>query len=50
MVKRSHGEGSITRRSNNTWLAQVTIEGRRVGKTFKTRKEGQEWINVTTSR
>lgn len=46
MNKRSHGEGSLYHRGNNTWLAQVTIEGQRVSKTFKIRKEGQEWINT----
>lgn len=50
MNKRSHGEGSIYRRSNNTWLAQVTIEGKRISKTFQTRKEGQEWIHSMTNQ
>ena len=46
MNKRSHGEGSLTRRKNGTFLAQVSIEGRRVSKTFKLRKEAQEWITT----
>jgi len=48
MGKRSHGEGSISKRNNGTWLAQVSIEGRRVSKTFKTRKEALEWVTATT--
>lgn len=50
MTKRSHGEGSIYKRPNGTYLAQVTIEGRRVGKTFKTRKEAQEWITTISGQ
>lgn len=48
--KRSHGEGSLFRRPNNTWLAQVTIEGKRLAKTLKTRKEAQEWLSLTTKQ
>lgn len=47
MAKRSHGEGSVTKRKNGTYLAQVSIESKRLSKTFRTRKEAQEWI-VTT--
>ncbi|MHB8933142.1 MAG: site-specific integrase [Bellilinea sp.] len=44
MAKRGHGEGSLYKRSNGTYRAQVTIEGNRVGKTFKLRKDAQDWI------
>ena len=47
MSKRSNGEGTLCRRANGTYLAQVTIDGRRVSKTFKTRKDAQEWLNTT---
>lgn len=43
--KRSHGEGSLYHRSNNTWRAQVLIDGKRKGKTFKTQNEALEWID-----
>lgn len=46
MNKRSHGEGSLTKRANGSYLAQVTIEGKRVGKSFKLRKDAQEWITT----
>ena len=50
MNKRSHGEGSLNKRANGTYLAQVSIEGKRVSKTFKVRKEAQEWINTITGQ
>lgn len=47
MSKRSHGEGSIYQgKRDGTWTAQVTIDGKRVSKTFKARKEAQEWLNT----
>jgi integrase len=45
MSKRSNGEGTLCKRTNGTWLAQLTMEGRRISKTFRTRKEGQDWLN-----
>lgn len=50
MNKRGNGEGTLCRRSNGTYLAQVTIEGRRVSKTFKVRKDAQEWLNTTNGQ
>lgn len=50
MSKRSNGEGTLCRRANGTYLAQVTIEGRRVSKTFKIRKDAQEWLNTTNGQ
>lgn len=50
MAKRSHGEGSLNKRSNGTYLAQVSIQGKRVSKTFKIRKEAQEWITTMTGQ
>ena len=40
-----HGEGSIIRRSNGTWRAQITIYGKRRGKTFKTKSEALAWLH-----
>jgi integrase len=50
MNKRSHGEGSLNKRANGTYLAQVSIEGKRVSKTFKVRKDAQEWITTLTGQ
>lgn len=50
MNKRSHGEGSISKRSNGSWLAQVTIDGKRVSKTFRIRRDAQEWLNSMTKQ
>jgi integrase len=50
MGKRGHGEGSIRRRNNGKWLAQVTIDGHRLSKTHDTRKEAQEWVYETTGQ
>lgn len=46
MNKRSNGEGSLFKRSNGTYRAQVTIDGKRTGKTFKLRKDAQEWLTT----
>ena len=45
--KRGHGEGSITQRSYGSWRAQVTIDGKRHGKTFKKKTEAQTWLRKT---
>lgn len=42
--KRGNNEGSIHRRKNGTWRAQVTLQGRRRGHTGKTRRECQIWL------
>lgn len=47
MNKRSHGEGSIYQgKRDGTWTSQVTIDGKRVSKTFGTRREAQDWLNT----
>lgn len=43
--RRGNNEGSIYRRKNGKWQAQVSIDGSRIGKLFDTRKECNEWIN-----
>lgn len=50
MNKRSHGEGSLSKRPNGSWLAQVSIEGKRISRTFRVRKEAQEWLNNTVGQ
>ncbi len=48
--KRGNNEGSIHRQSNGSWRAQVTLDGRRLSYTAKTRQECQEWIKKTLSQ
>lgn len=50
MSKRSHGEGSISKRINGTWLAQLTIEGKRKSKTFRIKKDAQEWLSIISGQ
>jgi integrase len=45
--RRGNNEGSISPRSNGTWRAQVTLQGRRLSFTAKTRRDCQEWIRQT---
>jgi len=45
--KRGNNEGSIYRRSNGTWRGQVTLEGKRLTFTAKTKREVQAWIHKT---
>ncbi|MBW8012293.1 MAG: site-specific integrase [Chloroflexi bacterium] len=48
MVKRrGNNEGSLFKRPDGTWRAQVTIEGRRLSVSAKTRKECQGWLKET---
>lgn len=42
--KRGNNEGTIHKRANGTFRVQITIDGIRQGKTFKTRRECQEWL------
>ena len=42
--RRGNNEGSIYQRKNGKWQAQVSIDGRRIGKTLKTKLECQEWV------
>lgn len=48
--KRGNGEGSLHKRSNGTWEAQASLEGRRLSRTFKSYREGQEWLKKTISQ
>ena len=42
--KRGNNEGSIYKRSNGSWRALVTVQGKRLTHTSKTKREGQGWI------
>jgi integrase len=41
--KRGNGEGSIYRRKNGTWSAQVSLQGCRQSRTFRTQHEALDW-------
>jgi len=43
-MKRGNNEGTIFKRSNGKWSAQVSLQGRRLCCTFKTRRECQKWL------
>lgn len=42
-MKRGNGEGSVYRRKNGTWSAQVSLQGHRQSRTFKTQRDALEW-------
>ena len=44
---RGKKEGSIHQRRNGTWRVQISLEGRRLSFTAKTRRECQEWLKKT---
>jgi len=44
MVRRSNNEGSITKRPNGTWRAQVSIDGKRISHNGNTKAECQRWL------
>lgn len=50
MANRAHGEGTIYKRTNGSWRAQITIEGQRLSFTAKTRREAQEWLKKVTGQ
>jgi integrase len=47
MAKRGQNEGSIFKRSNGTWRAQISLEGKRLGYTAETRAECNDWLRRT---
>ena len=42
--KRGQGEGSIYKRKDGLWVAQMTVQGRHVSKYFKSQSECREWL------
>ena len=47
MAKRGNNEGSIYKRKNGTWRAQISLEGKRLSFTANTRSECFDWLNKT---
>jgi len=47
MAKRGQNEGSIYKRSNGTWRAQISLEGKRLSFTAATRAECHDWLRRT---
>ena len=44
MAKRGNNEGSIFKKKNGKWRAQVSINGRRLSRTASTRAECHDWL------
>ena len=44
--KRGQGEGSIFKRKNGLWAAQMTVQGRHINKYFKSQSECREWLRL----
>lgn len=47
MARKGKNEGTIFRRPNGSWRAQVSLGGRRFGHTSRSRAECQEWVRRT---
>ena len=47
---RGKNEGSILQLESGTWRAQVSLQGRRLSFTSKTKRECQEWIKKTINQ
>jgi integrase len=45
--RRANHEGTIFKRKNGSWRAQVSIQGRRLSHTAKTQRECKEWLKET---
>ena len=41
--KAGQNQGSITKRKNGTYMVQITVDGKRITKYFKTKKEANKW-------
>ncbi len=48
--KRGNNEGSIFKRKDGRWCAQVSLNGRRITKYGKTQKECRDWVNATLDK
>jgi len=48
--KRGNNEGSIFKRKDGRWCAQVSLNGRRITKYSKTQKECRDWVNATLDK
>jgi len=47
MARRGRNEGTIYKKANDTWRAQVTIDGQRLSFTAKKRSECYDWLRKT---
>jgi hypothetical protein len=48
--RRANHEGTIFKRENGTWRAQVSIHGKRLSFSGKTQKACQDWLKETISQ
>ena len=48
--KRGQNEGSIYKRENGSWRAQISLHGKRLSYTGKTKRECLDWIRKTKSQ
>ena len=48
--RRGDNEGTIYETTEGNWRAQITVDGRRLSRTRKTRKEVQEWLKVAINQ
>ena len=48
--KRGQNEGSIYKRKDGSYSAQLSSDGKRITKYFKTRREAQAWIDETRNQ
>ena len=48
--RRGNNEGSIYKREDGTWRSQITLDGRRLSFTGKSRQECQTWLKKTISQ
>jgi integrase len=46
MARRGKNEGTIFRKANGSWRAQVSIDGRRLSFTAKTRADCRDWLRT----
>ncbi len=49
-IKRGNNEGSIFRKANGSWRAQVSIEGKRISHTASSRAECYAWLKKTLNQ
>lgn len=48
--RRSNQEGTIYKRKDGKWRAQLTLAGRRLSKTVETQKEARDWLLITKNK
>jgi integrase len=48
--KRGQGEGSVFRRKDGLWVAQVTVQAKHISKYFKKQKDARDWLQDTRNQ